>query len=80
MILLDDIHVYINGEMPTGAKEMVSPNLDGTYTILINGKLSRKDQVNAFWHAVRHIDNNDFERVETLGIQKIEVQAHGKEK
>lgn len=79
MILLDDIHVFINGDMPTKAKEVVSPNPDGTYTILINGKLSQKDQVDAFWHAVRHIDSNDFERVETLGIQKIEMQAHRKE-
>lgn len=78
MILVDDIFVYINENMPNTAAELVSPNPDGTYTILLNGKLTKERQIEAFWHAVRHIRHNDFERVETLGIQVIETQAHKK--
>ena len=78
MILVDDIHVYINEDMPSGMHEMVSPNPDGTYTILLNGNLSREKQTEAFWHAIWHIEHNDFERVETYGIQIIESQAHAR--
>lgn len=78
MILVDDIFVYVNEDMPDKAAELVSPNADGTYTILLNGNLSRERQTEAFWHAIRHINHNDFERVEALGIQVIENQAHKK--
>lgn len=78
MILVDDIFVYLNDDMPPGASELVAPNPDGTYTILLNGKLSKKKQVDAFWHAIRHISNNDFERVDLYGIQSIETEAHNK--
>ena len=80
MILVDDIHVYINEDMPSGMYEMVSPNQDGTYTILLNGNMSREKQVEAFWHAIGHIERNDFERVETYGVQLIEAEAHNKER
>lgn len=76
MILLDDIHVHLNGDMPSGAREAVCSNPDGTYTVLINGDLTKEEQTAAFWHAVRHIQHNDFERVETYGVQAIEAEAH----
>ena len=76
MILLDDIHVHLNGDMPSGAREAVCSNPDGTYTVLINGDLTKEEQTAAFWHAVRHIKHNDFERVETYGVQAIEAEAH----
>lgn len=76
MTLLDDIFVYLNEDMPNGAREVVCPNADGTYTILINGSLTGEQQADAFRHALWHIENNDFERVETLGIQAIEYEAH----
>lgn len=78
MILLDDVYVYLNDNMPNGAKEIVCPNIDGTYTVLINGDLEKEDQVSAFWHAIRHIKHNDFERVETSGVQAIEAEAHSR--
>lgn len=76
MILLDDVFVYLNEDMPYGSREMVCTNPDGTYTILINGSLGKNEQVQAFWHAIRHIEHNDFERVEQYGIQTIEAEAH----
>lgn len=78
MILVDDIFVYVNEDMPSGAAELVAPNPDGTYTILLNGNLSKKKQVDAFWHAINHIRNDDFERVELCGIQMVESEAHNK--
>ena len=43
-------------------KETVTPNEDGSYTIFIDGGLSKKEQENAFVHAMRHILENDFEK------------------
>ena len=76
MILLDDIFVHFNDDMPAGAREAVCSNPDGTYTVLINGDLTKEEQTAAFWHAVRHIQHNDFERVERYGIQTVETEAH----
>lgn len=52
---------------------MVVPNEDGTYTILINAKLSQDGQLKAYQHALNHINNGDFEKSE---VQNIEYQAH----
>lgn len=80
MILLDDIFIYQNSNMPNGAREMVCRNPDCTYTILINSKLSQEMQNDAVLHAIRHIESNDFERVIECGIQKVETQAHNTER
>lgn len=52
---------------------MVVQNEDGTYTILINAKLSQDGQLKAYQHALNHINNEDFEKSD---IQRIEFQAH----
>ena len=52
---------------------MVVQNEDGTYTILINAKLSQDGQLKAYQHAISHITNEDFEKSD---IQSIEFHAH----
>lgn len=52
---------------------MVVENEDGSYTILINAKLSQDGQLKAYQHALSHINNGDFEKSE---VQSIEYQAH----
>ena len=58
---------------PTPGKEMVVQNEDGSYTILINAKLSQDGQLKAYQHALSHISNGDFEKSD---IQTIELEAH----
>ena len=58
---------------PNAGKEMVVPNEDGSYTILINAKLCYEDQVKAYEHAMRHITEHDFEKED---VQSIEYHAH----
>lgn len=60
-------------DFPNGGKEMVVPNEDGTYTLLINSKLSYDGQLKAYEHGMRHINNNDFEKE---NVQEIEFHAH----
>lgn len=52
---------------------MVIKNEDGSYTILINAKLSDQGRISAYEHALRHIENEDFEKEY---VQEIESSAH----
>ena len=76
MILVDDIFVYLNEDMPEGSREMVCPNPDNTYTILINATLTHEQRVESFWHAIGHIKENDYERAALYGTQMVEAEAH----
>ena len=52
---------------------MVIKNEDGSYTILINAKLSDQGRIEAYEHALRHIENDDFDKT---NVQEIESAAH----
>lgn len=58
---------------PNSGNEMIVKNEDGSYTILINAKLSAQGQLLAYEHALKHIRNNDFEK---SNVQEIEKAAH----
>lgn len=58
---------------PNSGKEMVVENEDGSFTILINSKLSYDGQIKAYNHAMKHIQNNDFQK---KNVQIIETMAH----
>lgn len=61
-------------DFPTKGNEMVMPNEDGSYTILINAKLSYIGRIQAYEHAMSHILNHDFQKTD---VQEIESEAHG---
>lgn len=62
-------------DFPNSGHEMVIPNEDDSYTILINAKLSYESQLKAYEHAMQHILNDDFSKTD---VQEIEAIAHGK--
>ena len=55
-------------------KEFVTQNEDGSYTIFINARLGYLAQQDAYQHALKHIENDDFEKTD---VQQIEAVAHG---
>lgn len=68
--LLDaDYFVYF-WRLPLSIHGMVSTNDDGTYTIIINDRISEANQLIAYIHEVRHIQNDDF--YNGLPIKKVE--------
>lgn len=69
---MNDVNVILIN-FPTKAKEMVTENEDGSYTILINARLSYEAQLEAYKHAMKHIENDDFRR---NNVQQIEAAAH----
>lgn len=69
-----DIFVHLL-DLPTKTREAISINEDGSYTVVLNSKLSRRTQFEAFLHAVEHIKRKDFESYDS--VQSIEHSAHG---
>lgn len=69
-----DVNVFLIDFPNTKGREMCVANEDGSYTILINARLSSESQVRAYEHAMSHIENCDFEKDD---VQLIEAQAHG---
>lgn len=72
-MMTHDVNIVLI-DFPVKGKEMVIPNEDGSYTILINAKLSHNMRLEAYEHAMKHITNNDFEKE---NVQQIEAEAHG---
>jgi hypothetical protein len=60
-------------DMPHGLNANVTSNPDGSYTILINAKLSAEKQKELYLHEISHIQNYDFEKVD---VSYIELLAH----
>lgn len=74
-MMMPDVNVLLIDFQAPG-KEMVISNEDGSYTILINARLSHDGQLRAYQHAMKHIHNGDFEKTD---IQEIECRAHESE-
>ena len=68
-----DVNVSLLDFKERKGNEFVVPNPDGSYTIMINSRLSYSGQLKAYQHALRHIMNNDFEK---NNAQSIEYEAH----
>lgn len=72
MTMTPDVNVVLVDFKAPG-REMVVENEDGSYTILINARLSYEGQYKAYKHGMRHITENDFEK---SNVQQIEAVAH----
>lgn len=53
--------------------EQVIKNVDDSYTILLNSRLSHERQLECYLHAINHIQSNDFEKSNS---NIIELDAH----
>ena len=53
--------------------EQLVKNEDDSYTIFLNARLSHDSQLKSYYHAMKHILGNDFEKID---IDKIETDAH----
>jgi hypothetical protein len=69
---MEDIYVQIL-DMDTKIPEQLVKNNDDSYTIFLNSRLSRDSQLKSYYHALKHIREDDFERE---SVQEIETKAH----
>lgn len=61
-------------DLPTTIYSFVRQNHDGSYTVVINARLSCEDRAKHYEHELRHIIDHDFEKEETA--DEIEAYAH----
>jgi len=74
--MVDENYVYVYlVDMPPQTHEMVTPCADG-YTVYINAALDDKHRIEAYEHALRHIENGDFDMDNIADVQQIEARAH----
>ncbi len=69
---MEDINVQLL-DMDTKIPEHLIKNDDDTYTVFLNARLSQESRVKSYYHALRHIANDDFEKE---NVQTIERKAH----
>lgn len=69
--------MYINLQLMHLGKvrEVVVENEDGGHTVFIDDRLSDEAKRNAYRHALRHIEEDDFGKHGDVG--GIEAEAHG---
>ncbi|NBH72162.1 hypothetical protein D3Z51_09040 [Clostridiaceae bacterium] len=60
-LLTEDIGVYFL-DMDTAVNEQINLNEDGSFSIFINARLNWERQMIAYYHALKHILNNDFNK------------------
>lgn len=68
-LLTEDIGVYFLS-MDTAVEEEVHANEDGSFTIIINSRISYERQLVAYQHAIRHIMQDDFSKASADEIEK----------
>lgn len=59
--------------LPTSIKGYTVKNIDDTYTILLNSRLTYEQNVKSYKHELKHINNNDFDKD---NVDLIEIDAH----
>lgn len=70
---MNDINVlYAN--MPPTIRSYVVSNADMSYTIVLNGRLTREQNLISYKHELEHISNGDYDK--KCGIDMIEINAH----
>lgn len=60
--------------MPNHIKEFVTMNPDMSYTIVLNVNHSHETHLEAYAHALQHIEEHDFDNCASADM--IEVYAH----
>ena len=69
---MEEINVQIM-DMDTMIPEHLVKNADDSYTIFLNARLSRDRQLKSYCHALKHIKEYDFNK---MNVQEIEWEAH----
>lgn len=69
---MEDINVQLLN-MDTKIPEHLVKNEDDSYTIFLNAKLTHENQLKSYYHALKHIEKDDFCKE---NVQEIETKTH----
>lgn len=70
--MIEDVQIIIMNL--NSVKEAVSQNEDGSFTIFINDSLHPQAKYDAYMHAIKHINENDFFKEDSVNY--IEYESH----
>lgn len=73
LIHMDNFNIVL-ANMPTTIKAYTVSNIDGSYTIVVNARLSSNQQRLSCYHEMQHINNNDYDKKMDVGL--LEIYAH----
>lgn len=76
MVDQNSVFVYLRNDLPPKMHEFVTPCADG-YTVYIDAKLDHEHQLRAYNHALKHIENGDYDIDTGISVSDIEMKAHG---
>lgn len=71
--MVEYIGVYLV-DLPHGIRGFTRKNEDGSYSIMINARLSSEMQIEVYDHEIRHIDSGDYDSVKK--VDKLEYDRH----
>lgn len=71
----DDVFVQLV-PLPYKTTELITPCLDG-YTVYLNSRLTREQNLESYYHAIRHIRDGAFD-MDKIGadVDEIEARTH----
>ncbi|WP_300773321.1 hypothetical protein [uncultured Acetatifactor sp.] len=69
----DDIYTYYV-DLPCTIRSFVVSNADMTFTIILNAKIGRDQQLQAYRHEINHIRNGDYDKKSSVDL--VELAAH----
>lgn len=72
-MMTPDVNVVVMDFKTAKGNELVTLIEDGSFTRLINARLSYAGQLKAYEHAMRHINENDFQKED---VQSTEYTTH----
>ncbi|MDF3000562.1 MAG: hypothetical protein K0Q48_681 [Bacillota bacterium] len=63
-------------DLPHGVRGFTKKNKDGSYTIMINARLSSEMQIATYDHEIMHIENGDYDR--KIDVNETERKRHAR--
>ncbi|MDF2656364.1 MAG: hypothetical protein K0R19_2838 [Bacillota bacterium] len=61
-------------DLPHGVRGFTKKNKDGSYSIMINARLSSEMQIHTYDHEIRHIENGDYDNMADVDL--VEKHRH----
>lgn len=71
--MIEYIGVYLI-DLPCTVRGFTKKNSDGSYSIIINAKLSNEMQIATYDHEINHIENGDYDK--ETDVNMLEAKRH----
>lgn len=66
--MTDENIIVLYNDMPTRIKSFVLPDNFGNYTIVLNSKLTREQNLKSMQHEIEHIERGDYDSIHNVDV------------